>query len=380
MDVVALLAIAGLAYAGQQISQKKYQKPTSPPVTENYTAERTPGLDNVPYTDPPERTTNTRILYERQGEGQPYGGGIQTASPNQILIGSGLPQIKKNGIPSFQVTAPNTSRDVYKQSSYDLLDISKTYMTDVQNGVSPVPKILVGPGLGVGPDVASSGGFHQDYRILTPPTNYERTTTLPGVMTGGTAVIPHTPLSASTTSTYAVENQSDLFNGIMIPSVATHLPERVVGTVDPTPDYTSSTFVSYPTPAFEKSAKMTLKDQIQNPGNYGQPKYQIPFYSQSTAGGFQPSADNRSQKIPNMNVGVSPVPPADPGMVKIYRTAKPGDYVTQNGSASQQYVPLGLGQTNPYKDQMNPYSSLDALSVPSKVLASNPYSIKLYST
>ena len=43
------------------------------------------------------------------------------------------------------------------------------HVSDKHNNVSPCDKIMVGPGLGLGPDVQSSGSLHQGFRIL--PTN-----------------------------------------------------------------------------------------------------------------------------------------------------------------------------------------------------------------
>ena len=57
---------------------------------------------------------------------------------------------------------------------------SRTYNSKIMNNLSSVPKELVGPGLGVGPDIASTGGFQQLYRVLPTNVGAYKLTTLPG--------------------------------------------------------------------------------------------------------------------------------------------------------------------------------------------------------
>ena len=57
------------------------------------------------------------------------------------------------------------------------------------NNVLPAEQLRVGPGLGVGPEVAATGGFHQFYRQLPLNVNDYKLTTLPGgVVSGGTTM------------------------------------------------------------------------------------------------------------------------------------------------------------------------------------------------
>ena len=57
------------------------------------------------------------------------------------------------------------------------------------NNVLPSEQLRVGPGLGVGPEVAATGGFHQFYRQMPLNVNEYKLTTLPGaVVPGGTTM------------------------------------------------------------------------------------------------------------------------------------------------------------------------------------------------
>jgi hypothetical protein len=59
----------------------------------------------------------------------------------------------------------------------------------VMNNVSPVEKIRVGPGLGIGPDKIAEGGFHQFYRVLPSNINSHRLTSLRGEVVIGAPLV-----------------------------------------------------------------------------------------------------------------------------------------------------------------------------------------------
>jgi Family of unknown function (DUF5899) len=69
-------------------------------------------------------------------------------------------------------------------------DQSKYWVSGKKNNTGPIQPIRVGPGLGVGTDVAATGGYQQYYRIL--PKNvgeYKKTGALPGrINPGGSTV------------------------------------------------------------------------------------------------------------------------------------------------------------------------------------------------
>jgi hypothetical protein len=59
------------------------------------------------------------------------------------------------------------------------------YVSGQMNNLSPMPKVQVGPGLGLDPNVAASGGFQQLYRVNPNNVGAYRLTTLPGRVTAG---------------------------------------------------------------------------------------------------------------------------------------------------------------------------------------------------
>ena len=66
---------------------------------------------------------------------------------------------------------------------------ARSASTRTQNNILPAEQLRVGPGLGVGPEVAATGGFHQFYRQLPLNVGAYKKTTLPGrVVPGGTQV------------------------------------------------------------------------------------------------------------------------------------------------------------------------------------------------
>jgi len=66
---------------------------------------------------------------------------------------------------------------------------SRSITARTHNNVLPAEQIRVGPGLGVGPEVAATGGFQQFYRQMPLNINEYKLNTLPGgVVSGGTTM------------------------------------------------------------------------------------------------------------------------------------------------------------------------------------------------
>ena len=70
-------------------------------------------------------------------------------------------------------------------------ELQKTRSVDnrTHNNVLPTEQVMVGPGLGVGPEVAATGGFHQFYRQLPLNVNEYKLTQLPGVLNHGASTV-----------------------------------------------------------------------------------------------------------------------------------------------------------------------------------------------
>ena len=67
----------------------------------------------------------------------------------------------------------------------EVRDVERYIVTQKHHNVSPVPQVRVGPGLGLGPNGASTDGFHPMLRVLPPNVNEHRLNELPGAVNHG---------------------------------------------------------------------------------------------------------------------------------------------------------------------------------------------------
>jgi hypothetical protein len=63
---------------------------------------------------------------------------------------------------------------------YYLSEASNPYVSGIMNNLSPIEKTMVGPGLGLGPDVPAYGGYQQVFRVKPNNVGAYKKTTLPG--------------------------------------------------------------------------------------------------------------------------------------------------------------------------------------------------------
>jgi hypothetical protein len=153
-DPLSIAAIIGLVFAGKKLSESQSQpQPESKPVV------------TVTRDDSAVRTMITNSM-----------SGSFNADPG--LSSYGVTRREKYVQPNFGDIRPNSSRTVNGTPSIDFRD--RPYVSGQMNNLAPSEKILVGPGLGVGPDVPSAGGFQQVYRVLPNNVGAYRLTQLPG--------------------------------------------------------------------------------------------------------------------------------------------------------------------------------------------------------
>lgn len=88
--------------------------------------------------------------------------------------------------PQGRVTSDGTTGNM--QGDNDLLK-ARSVNSMTHNNVMPAEQLRVGPGLGVGPDVAATGGFHQFYRQLPLNVNEYKLTQLPGRLVPGSETV-----------------------------------------------------------------------------------------------------------------------------------------------------------------------------------------------
>ena len=123
-DPISIAAVAALVYAGKVLSSPTpTPTPTPTPVAEETSSPRVVDEDFTPYNE------------------------------------------GKVEVPSFGDIAPQR-----RTSGGEILDMrNRLYDQGTMNNLSPIEKQLVGPGLGLAPEVPAAGGFHQQYRVM--PTN-----------------------------------------------------------------------------------------------------------------------------------------------------------------------------------------------------------------
>lgn len=141
-DPLSILAILGLAFAGTKLSQTTPPKLEAEAPTENVTELMSSEFTAIP-DEPPKISIN---------------------------------EISKQEHPSFGVVAP--MKYASGDPVYNFRD--RPYVSGKMNNLSPAAKVMVGPGLGLGPDTPAYGGYQQLYRVNPENVGAYRLTTLPG--------------------------------------------------------------------------------------------------------------------------------------------------------------------------------------------------------
>jgi hypothetical protein len=163
MDPLALAAVVGLVFAGKRLSDNdeapvttESRKPLPAVVTRRDTDLMT--YPNEHWADYQDTKIMTPNLGRRVGDWR--------LQPKQVVPNMGDTWVK------------NANRSPYGQPVYDLY--GRQNITNKMNNFPPVERLNVGPGLGVAPDVAATGGFQQFFRVLPNNINEERLNTLEG--------------------------------------------------------------------------------------------------------------------------------------------------------------------------------------------------------
>jgi len=166
MDPLVLASIVGLVFAGKTLAERSEKespsrqplpttKPRRPLTRRDIDMMATPANHSADYFD----LQNTNPEFGRR-------------------VGDWRLQ-RKDAVANLQDITPTNSRFPYGQPVYDLYN--REYITNKMNNVSPLEAPMnVGPGLGVGPDVKSAGGFQDYFRALPTNINEEKLTTLEG--------------------------------------------------------------------------------------------------------------------------------------------------------------------------------------------------------
>ena len=163
-DPLSIVAVLGLAFVAKNLSEKKPELPTRVIASAPAAQQQSPMYDaNLV----PPSATFQGLFEQRKKE--------------------------KYVQPSFGDISP----DVNFTTGMPVQDFSeRMWVSGQMNNLAPSDKIMVGPGLGVGPDVPSIGGYQQVFRVLPNNVGAYRLTTLPGragpangTITGGQAPV-----------------------------------------------------------------------------------------------------------------------------------------------------------------------------------------------
>jgi hypothetical protein len=172
MDPLALAAVVGLVFAGKRLSEESDEAPTT-------TESRKPA--------PPVITRRDTDLMTYPNEHWADYQDVKIMTPELgRRVGDWRLQ-PKNEIASLQDRHPDAKQSPWGQPVYDLY--GRQNITNKMNNFPPVERVNVGPGLGVGSDVAATGGFQQFFRALPNNINEERLTSLEGRTGPGNPVV-----------------------------------------------------------------------------------------------------------------------------------------------------------------------------------------------
>ena len=299
---------------------------------------------------------------------------------------------EKYEAPSFATVEPDRFNFDFSGFARD-----RPYISGQMNNLSPVQKQLVGPGLGVGPNVPSFGGYQQLYRVNPVNVGAYKLTTLPG--RSGPAI----DVKGGRRQNFGIIYHNKPEKTAYLPDRLPNVPGRAQGqggsldavtmrgkyekTKRPTAR-SETTFrgdgLGYGPAKKVVSAGTLVEDPTRNKGDLNVLEYQ--YYNQPTPGiysfhggyvnspeatitnknnkqlenaGIRPT-DRRSKSARDGNAGRMNVR-ADPlnqnGMITNVRSdcsRVDGRMNAANGGWTQNYVQAQFYQNNPYKGQLNP--------------------------
>ena len=386
-DPISIIAIAGLAYIGKKLSEPKKEEYKLLVDEEPIVAEQV----RVPVSQ--EREESLLRLPDRK---------IETT--NFAVI---APQSRSNGADAL------AARDRINDNDFGRM-----------NNLSPVEKQLVGPGLGLGPNVPAFGGHQQLFRVNPENVGAYRLTTLPGrsgpaVDTQGgrrgvigevfhnrpekTAFLPERRPEtlgraqgmsgiiprAEHEHTKRLTNRSETgsrddglgFSGAKRIISAGAIPQ------DPTRNKKDGNIEQFaynnnPAPNIHSFAHGYVNapaSKIGEKRTYGTPH----TVEELMEYGFRPDErrgkPNRNGNAGRMNVRAGALNQGGmPTAARVDTTRMDGRLSPVNGAWTQHYTNNSFHQLNPYKGQMNPHASNFSLDVAKKQLQNNPIAQQMY--
>lgn len=381
-EPLSIAAVLGLAFVAKKLSETRPEIPQDPIKQKQVSPMYDPSL--VP------REATMSFAELMKGKSEKY------VAPAQGNFGD----IKPNTTFALGMPDPTSS---FRE---------RMYVSNQQNNVAPTDKIMVGPGLGVGPDVPAVGGYQQVYRVLPNNVGAYKLTQLPGragprdgtALTGGiaptwagdqpwgnvahnrpekTAFLPirHPAMKAR------AQGQGD---AVTAPAghQAYEKTKRQTNRAETTQRTDGLSYA--PAKRFVPAGEIN-QDPTRNKTDYNEQQ----FYHVDNAapgvtnfvGAYAVTANDIRDDDKRGNAGrAGPaggrmnVMLGNPGKVTTSRQPTCPQPIMPRGptgSAGQQYVPLGYQESNAYKGQHNPYAANRSLNIAKNQLNKNPlaYSI-----
>mgnify|MGYP006268142915 CR=1 FL=1 len=331
MDPLALLAVVGLAFAGKQMSDDpEPEKPFQVP--------------RVPTVGPVD--SKARLVHG------------MTGTYTRLDPIAGVRKPNKEIQPNFAEVTRDSTKPIWGQPVYDLYN--RQDVSSKMNNLAPTEKQNVGPGLGVGSNVASYGGYHQFFRVLPTNTNVQRLTQLPGRSGGPARLVKNGPDNAGDLTQ---ERPNRVFNHESAAGRAV-----VTGQMP-----TDSRYV--------KGEQMTLKDQLVSRSDYdgiGNPGFAID--SGHIVAPRDIKSVRRQDGVPDivggkgrMNVRADPSA-ALGGVTSMRAPPNTATINHKNASGEQTYVLPEFTNFNAFKDTPTPNQDFELAK---KQLAENPFNHSL---
>lgn len=307
---------------------------------------------------------------------------------------------------NFGDIAPNTTYALGMTNPAQAFT-ERMYISNQQNNVSPADKILVGPGLGVGPDVPAVGGYQQVYRVLPNNVGAYRLTQLPGragprdgtALAGGIA-----PTWAGSVPWGAVAHNR--------PEKTAYLPVRHPAARSRAQGQGDAVSAATSHARYEKTKRQTNRSETTQRTDglsYAPAKRFVPMGEVSqdptrnktdmtdaqffhvdnaapgitnfvgayttTANDIRPDDKRGQLDRPGPAGGRMNVMLGNPGKITQARQQTCPQPIMPRGptgSAGQQYMPLGYQEDNKFKGQYNPYAGTRSLNIAVNQLANNP--------
>ena len=381
-DPISIAAVAGLVYAGKLLS-KGSEAPTF-----------------VPKKAPVDQSTLIKV--DEQDEDFNFTYGVNKS------VGS-VEYQNKTEMPSFGEIAPQR-----RTSGGEILDMrDRFYDQGRMNNLSPVEKQMVGPGLGVGPDVPAIGGFQQLYRVMPTNVGEYKLTQLPGRVNHGADTMGGRPGLMGEFAKNRPERTADLFKehpvargraqgmSAITPRQEHERTKRTTNRSEtglrtdglsnaPAKRFTSAMSIAQEPTRNKSDLNDGMFYHMDNPqpgihSFHGGYLNTAALEASKTRDnetlmkyGFRPedkrSQANRMGNPGRMNVREGALKQGGQlTSVRMDRTRVDGRVNPANAAYMQQYKHADYHEFNPYKGQMNPYATPESLNMTKRQLQNNPF-------